>query len=460
MNKNIEKIYGNMPIWMQNIMIGVYGRRLKKERYSKIYHEELERLKQRDVTDPGKMNELQNKMFLDFIHFAVENSPFYKEFYKDVDLSKIKSVDDIGLLPILDKETLRQNIEQIRALPKEQCLISITGGTTGKSLKVYFSKEDSQKRMAYLDWYKWIHGFEMCKNSSARFNGKNIIPSGQKSKVFWRDNSCMKQRIYSTFFTSPANIPYYVENLNRLKPEEMDGFCSSMYEIAKYMDANNVKAEFTPKAIFPTSETVLPVHREMLSKVFGCPVRDQYASSEGAPFIIECPDGHMHECIDTGVFEHIPTDKGTKLLVTAFHTHGTPLIRYDIGDDIIEDDHLYETGCYLSGFPIIKAIDGRAADCLYSPERGIISIANLSNVIKYLPNSIKNIQYVQNNTEEIEIKMVVDDNLYDSSQEKEILQEMRNRFGDKMRFTITIVDEIPRAASGKYKMIINNLEMK
>lgn len=457
MNKKIEKIYEHSPIWMQNIMISIYGRGLKKTRYSKIYLEELECLKHRDVTDPIKMKELQNKMFLEFLNFAVENSPFYKDFYKDVDLSQIKSVDDIGLLPILDKETLRTNIDKLRALPKEDCHVSITGGTTGKSLTVYFSHEDSQKRMAYLDWFKSLHGFEMCKNTCARFNGKNIIPVNQKSKIFWRDNNCMKQRIYSTFFTSPANIPYYVENLNKYKPEEMDGFCSSMYEIAKYMDTNGLKAEFSPIAIFPTSETVLPVHREMLTKVFGCPVRDQYASSEGAPFIIECSDGHMHECIDTGVFEHIPTEKGTKLIVTAFHTHGTPLIRYDIGDDILEAENTYEEGCVLSGFPIIKGIDGRKADCLYSPERGIISIANLSNVIKYLPNSVKNIQYIQNDTKEIEIKMVVDKDLYDSNHEKEILIEMRNRFGDKMGFPITIVDEIPRAASGKYKMIINNL---
>ena len=307
MNKSIEKLYEKSPIWFQNWMISLYGAKLAHLRYGNEYHVFLDYLKQRDVSNPQVQKRIQNQLFLDFLHYAVKNSPFYQDFYKDVDLNQIKSVEDITKLPILTKEILRQNIKKIYTINPKDGVVSHTGGTTGKSLQVFFTKQDTQRKLAYLDWFKSLHGFTMTQQRHARFNGKHIVPANQKSKIFWRDNKIIKQRIYSSFFTSEDNIPYYIENLNKYKPEEIDGFVSTMYEIARYMERHRIQPTFSPIAIFPTSETVLPMHRELLSRVFRCPIRDQYASSEGAPFIIEDELGYMHECIDTGVFEHIPS---------------------------------------------------------------------------------------------------------------------------------------------------------
>ena len=451
-----EKIYRFSPIWLQNYLITTYGKKLYKRRYTGIYQSELERLLSRDISSLEEQKRIQNKLFLDFLEYAIKYSPFYKKFYKDVDLTKINSVEDIHLLPILDKETLRSNMKEIYTTLNVPYSYSMTGGTTGKSLVVRVTKEDGQRRMAYLDWFKSMYGFKMTIDRHARFNGKDIIPLGQKSKVFWRDNKAVNQRIYSSFYLSEDNIKYYVENLNNYQPAEIDGFISSIYDLAKYMIDHDIKPTFTPKAIFPTSETVLPYHRELLENLFGCKVRDQYASSEGAPFIIEFPDGYMHECLDTGVFEHIKTEHGTKLIVTSFNSHGTPLIRYDLGDNIIECDESDNPDSNI-GFPAIKAIDGRKADYLFSPERGHISIANLSNVIKHLPNSIINIQFIQESSTNIHINIVVDKNRYQQKDEKHIYEEMEIRFGKNMHFDIDYVNKIERTKGGKYRMIINKI---
>lgn len=99
-----ENIYKLSPIWFQDILISVYGWKLYRMRYKGIYSQELERLKLRNISNIEKQKEIQNKMFMDFLAYTIKYSPFYKEFYKDVDLSQIKSVDDIHLLPILDKQ--------------------------------------------------------------------------------------------------------------------------------------------------------------------------------------------------------------------------------------------------------------------------------------------------------------------------------------------------------------------
>ncbi|MCY1690886.1 hypothetical protein OVA29_09590 [Exiguobacterium sp. SL14] len=67
----------------------------------------------------------------------------------------------------------------------------------------------------------------------------------------------------------------------------------------------------------------------MIEDVFHGPVFDQYASSEGAPIVSECRFGQKHLHHEMGIIE---LDVDGEILVTSFDTHGTPLIRYRVGD--------------------------------------------------------------------------------------------------------------------------------
>jgi phenylacetate-CoA ligase len=80
-------------------------------------------------------------------------------------MASIKSVEDLKLLPIVDKEMLRANIEDVVTISRKGAVIGHTGGTTGKSLVVLNTREDSMKRMAMLDHFKSRVGFihEKCE---------------------------------------------------------------------------------------------------------------------------------------------------------------------------------------------------------------------------------------------------------------------------------------------------------
>lgn len=196
----------------------------------------------------------------------------------------------------------------------------------------------------------------------SNFYGETYNTTTTKKKVFWRYNAAMKQMVYSSFHITEENIPYYIESLNKFKPHAIDGFPSSMYNIASYMLRKNIKFDFKPIAIFPTSETVTQEYRETIEKAFGAKVRDQYASSEGAPFVWECECGNYHYDITTGVIENI---EGTnEILVTSFSTYGTPLIRYRIGDSMIFDDPNKVCACGFNT-PLIKSIEGRTVDFIF-----------------------------------------------------------------------------------------------
>ena len=308
--------------------------------------------------------------------------------------------------------------------------------------------------MATLDYFKFKHGFENMKMKRATFNGKHIVPPNQKEKVFWRYNAAIKQMVYSSFHITEENIPYYIESLNKYKPDSIDGFISSIYDISSYIERYDVKLEFKPKVIFPTSETVTQEYREVIERVFKCNLRDQYSSCEGAPFVWECEYGKLHYDISTGVIENI--ENSDEVLVTSFTTYGTPLIRYRIGDSMIFEDNDILCECGLET-PLIKSIQGRTVDFLYSTNGAKINLGNIANIFKNIPNTIIKSQIIQDSLTHLVVKIVVDDN-FNNQHTNMLIDEIKHKFGNNMKANIEIAEDIPREKSGKYSLIKNNIK--
>lgn len=451
MNKIIASIYKNAPVWFQNIIISGYGYLVYKKRYGKLYHEKLAEFLSRDYTSLEFEKQRQFTEFIQFLNFTVQNSKFYEKLYAAIDLNKIRSVEDISMLPVISKELLRANITDVYTVSEKEGIASYTGGTTGKALKVLYTKEDYQIRMAYLDAFKKRLGIDSFKLKKATFSGRSLVYK-KNTKIFWRYNRIYKQRLYSTFHLSEANMPYYLEDLNSFKPEILNGFVSAIYELASYINRHKAPLEFVPQAIFTTSETLLPMHRELIEEVFGCKVYDQYASAEGAPFVTECASGNLHYNLDTGIIE---TDENDNMIVTSFTTRGTPLIRYNIGDQITFKEGNCSCG---SSHPLVAGIKGRKVDYLMASNNMKISLSHLADVIKGNPNSIIKMQFIQDEVESLKVLIVVDKNTYCKEHEEKIMTELRYRFGADMQIDLQLVDDIPKEASGKYSLIKNNLK--
>lgn len=452
----LETIYNNVPIFMQNIMVSTKGYCNHGERYGKAYYKHLAFLKKFDTYSLEEKLQYQQEELVNFLRYTIRNSKFYRELYKGIDIDSIRTVQDLKKLPIVDKEILRQNIDDIITVNPKDATEGHTGGTTGKSLVIICTKEDLMKRMATLDYFKSKVGFKHLTMRRATFNGKHIIPKDQTSKVFWRYNKACKQMIFSSFHITEENIPYYIEALNKFKPQALDGFFTCMCDIANYIDRKNIRLEFQPIAIFPTSETLTEDGRALLERVFKCKVYDQYASSEGAPFVVECKNQTLHMDLSSGVFEHF--EKGSnEVLVTSFTTYGTPLIRYRIGDSMQFADKNYTCTC-CNNQPIVKEIQGRRLDFIYTAEGAKINAGNISNLFKNMPNALIRAQVIQEKIGEVLILLEIDKEKYTSNYDTLLHEEFSNKFGLTTKLTIKHVDEIPREKSGKFRLIKNNVK--
>ncbi|GAB3042074.1 phenylacetate--CoA ligase family protein [Virgibacillus ainsalahensis] len=445
-------VYDKSPIVIQHLLTTIKGYEFKKRRYNDSYFKYLNYYQ--NIEDVYKEQEIQTRKLL--IHLKY-NIPFYKRYLQDFN-DRDLDINVLLKLPIITKEDLRRNIDDLVDPNQKNPHKKETGGTTGKSLNVYSSKEDAGKRSAYLDYFKRKHGVNTF-SKRASFTGKEIIPYKQSKKVFWRYNKTINQLLFSGFHVSEKNIPYYIKSLERFKPVMIDGFPSSIYRIAKYINSNNIKLNFKPICVFPTAETLLDHYKSEIEKAFDCPVRNQYASSEGAPFITECKKGKLHLNIETGYFNLRPynTEENLyNLIVTSYLNYTTPIVQYNIGDivEYTKDQDLCECG---NRSHYVKRILGRQTDYLLS-KNGKVTSAHMSNVIKSAPNSIIACQFIQEKMGEIIVNLVVDSTKYKESDNNKIIESLKYRFGNDILIKFNFMEELQKENSGKTLFLKNLLK--
>ncbi len=440
-------------------MIVIYNYKAYKIRYGGHYKAYRQEKKNNRNLSLSELKTYQAVRFKKLIEFAIQHSAYYKKTLGHIpNASDIKNIKN---LPLLDKETLRYNTDTVIVNTAEKLEKSKTGGTTGKSLEVQNFARNSQERFAFLDDFRSRFGYELGKKT-AWFSGKKILsPRDIKKNRFWKTDFVHKVRYYSTFHIKDDYLRYYIEDLIKYKPQYLVGFPSTMLEIATYglTKGYDFPAD-TVKAVFPTAETITPIMRAKIQVFFKTKLYDQYASSEGAPFIFECENNKLHLELQSGVFEvldeHNESTQSGRLVVTSFTNEGTPLIRYDIGDFITLENESVTCSCGNNN-PLVKEILGRIDDFIYSPENGKINIINVANAVKDVEGVI-NYQIVQNELNSINLIVVKDENIYDENQESRFIQNWKDRVGNKMKLEINYVNDIPVEKSGKFRIVKNNIK--
>ncbi len=452
-----EEVYARCPHWARDVLVSAMGYQFTRQRYRGAYPTLRQFYDGLQFQTLEEQRILQDSQVKALVHLARSRSPLYRELYADQ--PQVRRVEDLAGLPVLHKDLLRKNLERLRTAPHESSLISIhTSGTTGTPMEFWFHRTDFQARMAILDsWRSWFgveHGMRR-----ATFSGRVVKPAGDGSRQFWQTNYPIRQRLYSSYHLSSDNLNRYIADLNRYRPEFLDGYPSALHIVARHMLASRQRFAFRPRAVFATAETLTPQAREEIGEAFGAPVRDQYASSEGAPFIVECEAGAYHFLTYSGVLEIVdeagrPSQSG-RALFTAFHTRYMPLIRYDIGDEVQLPEPGGSCECGRS-YPLVRRLVGREEDYLVSSTRG--KIGRLDPIFKKIPASIVRSQIVQSVVDQVEVLYQPDPTQFQPEHLDQVRLELTARLGSQMQIRFRPVEEFTLGARGKFKAVVSKLE--
>ena len=458
----IERVYGNSPIWMQNILVATAGLQLHLQRKGGNYKHYLHLIKENQILTPDLIEQMQLRSLKQVISHSFDSVPFYQEWSRKnrITAADINCNNDIAVLPIIEKEDIRQNPKLYcsrHMLKKSGNFTLNTSGTTGKPLVIFCDKESRRRHFAY--WERFCEWFGVGKNSwRATFCGRIAIPQKQKTPPFWRYDPVQRNVLFSSYHLSENNMPFYVKKLRQIKPDFLDGYPSSLAYIANYMLAQNEPPVTSLKAAFTSAETLLSCQRDVISRAFQVPVADQYGCTEMAVFISQCEHGSYHVNSDYSLLE-VLNEKGApaspgewgEAICTVFVNRTMPLIRYRLGDLLRSP----EPSCCPCGrpFPVTKEIIGRNDDMILTPDGR--QVGRLDPAFKGVDH-IRETQLIQTDINNLLVKLVATSKFSEIDKHK-LLQKLKDFIGDEINIKLEFVSEIPRELNGKFRSVISRV---
>jgi phenylacetate-CoA ligase len=142
------------------------------------------------------------------------------------------------------------------------------------------------------------------------------------------------------FVSAPVTLPVaeIVGRLNQAQPHGLIGYPSMLARLAAEQQAGRLN--IPPRLVNCTAETLQPEFRAAISKAFGAPVFNTFATTEGLigssepddPVITLATDSCIVELVDAADRPVLPGTASAKVLVTNLFNHLQPLIRYELND--------------------------------------------------------------------------------------------------------------------------------
>lgn len=392
---------------------------------------------------PDQMEKLQQKKLQVILSHAYENVPYYHRIFKERNLKPedIKSTEDLSKLPILTKDVIRRDFNDLIAknATKEDLIFNSTSGSTGEPLKFYMDRSLQEHQMMgkYRAW-SW-RGISPTEKRADIFGGLDAEEKKSAPNKLW----------ISVFNLSEDTIRYYVDKMVEFQPGFIRGFPSALHLIARYMLKEGID-KVRPIAVTTTAEALFEYQRREIANAFDCEVFDHYGAREHAVGSFECPEHFgYHISGDNGVLEFIKGGENVSageegaIVVTDFTHFSMPFIRYKIGDVGVPSDEICPCG---RGLPVMESVIGRISDVVVTPQNKYISGSVLSHIFKNL--NIEEFMILQETKKDFTIKIVKGGN-YSSNDSEYIHTSFKKYIDPDINVNIEFVDSIPTTKAGK-----------
>lgn len=317
----------------------------------------------------------QMKKVSEIIRSAYQKTDFYRQWIPSEIIEndfKVTYEEFCKIRPVR-KEDLFRNINSVKNkfLEDREFYETRSSGSSGQTLDILIDED-----AVALDT---VQGTRQTLMQSGLRVGANCS-TVQICTVPWFIDNVVGNSI--TDFISSIIHPEKIKNLLiELKSDVISTYPSIIVEVGKLWNVGN---SYKPSLIIVHSEQSSPEERKHISKIFGCPVLDEYSSEEATRIALQMPCGHYHTCDDTVLFEvlhpetlqpQIPGRPGVVSLTNLMNV-GMPFIRYLQGDWAVADS---EHDCSIN-WGTIKSLKGREGDSFIGADGHLVPSGTLLDI--------------------------------------------------------------------------------
>jgi phenylacetate-CoA ligase len=408
--------------------------------------------------------EYQNRELKRVVRYAYSYVPFYHEVFKKLGVKPedIHGISDLKRLPIIKKYDVRQNLSRIVSSEfNVDSLIRLsTSGSTGQPLPVFISDREDDFRKA-----KHLKANIVC-GQRPRDKYVTITSPSHFGEVPMLSRIL---RMYSRSFVSVFDsTPNQLLQIERMKPDILAGYSSSLWLLAKEVQERRIKV-LRPRLIFGGAEMIDSVSRSFVERVFSAPFYDQYATIEFERMAWQCMQREQYHIDSDAVVmefldengEAVASGESGEVVCTSLFSYAMPFIRYAVGDVGVPSDDVCSCGI---GLPLMKVIEGRKDSLICLPDGRMLSprIFTVTMNMSELASHIDQFRIVQKRMDlfRIEIKKKAD-SINEGSMASSLIAHLKRKLKLDMYnidFEVEFVKDIPLDKSGKLMAVVSELD--
>lgn len=385
--------------------------------------------------------------------------PYYQRLFKEIGIDSIsndiKTLTDFQNIPVLTKDQIRANNDDLISLEfKGKNLSKSTGGSTGAPLRLELNPESEFSRTAVMyRGYGWLGaglGVKAFFLWGANLGHNSILKKVKHSL----HESFLNRKTVSSFNMRQDNLVDYIEQINKYKPTALVSYTNPLFQLAKFIIEHKVSV-YQPKTIITGAEALSDYQREIIEKAFRCKVYNTYGCREVMLIGAECKKQKgFHLNIDHLVVETLDNDhknvsgKVGDIHLTDLSNYGMPLLRYQNGDTGILTNRACDC---CNPLPLLEEVSGRKVDVLKTPSGGLIPGVFFPHIMKEHDEIIK-YQIKQSTMSTIDLNIIASGELKKSS--AKAIQSEFSKIANDITLKIKVVDDIPLSPSGKHRNVI------
>jgi len=368
---------------------------------------------------------------------------------------------DLQRLPTMNKRDARDNVEQLvwRGVPGGVFQYT-TGGSSGEPLIFYFGRarqaSDAAGRMRARRWW----GVQPGEREAYLWGAPVELNKTDRIKTL-RDR-LVNQLVLNAFAMSPERMDEYLEALQAWQPKCLYGYASSIALLAAHAEARQRELSLPQlRVVCTTGEPLYPHQRELIARVFGAPVANEFGSRDIGFTAHEAPGGQMLLMSESHIVEVLdqtgrPVAPGMagEAVITGLTSEAQPFIRYRTGDVLRLSSEPVAGG---QGLHVIAEVTGRQTDFVVAADGRVMHALAVIYVLRAVPG-IAQFKCIQHALDRMEVQIVPAAD-WNEAARNAVVAGLRARLGEALSVKLCMLDDIPPEASGKHRYVVSHVPL-
>jgi phenylacetate-CoA ligase len=291
-----------------------------------------------------KIRQIQQQKLQELLYYVSIHSPFYKKLFAEhnIDITAIKKLEDLALLPVTTKEDLQKNNEAFLCVDRKHVIeYTSTSGTLGSPVYIALTENDLQ-RLALNEYNSFVTA-----DCSADDTFQLMLTLDRQFMAGIAYYSGIRKLGGSIIRLGPGVPALQWETIQHQQPTVIVAVPSFILKLIQYAKEHNIDINKTSvkKAVcigenIRNADLSLNILGKKITEAWNIKLYSTYASTEMQTAFTECNEGaggHLNpelliiELLDDNN-KPVAANTSGEVTITTLGVEGMPLLRYKTGD--------------------------------------------------------------------------------------------------------------------------------